>query len=56
LITVNIVRPVTPAAMAAEIWLLPTATPVARPFEPAAFEMVAVASVAETQVALAVTS
>jgi hypothetical protein len=44
------------APMVAEMTVEPTPTPLANPFEPAAFEIVAAAGVAEAHVAVVVTS
>ena len=52
-VTVSIVLPLI-APLVAEMTVVPAATLVARPAAPAAFEIVAVAAVAETQVAVAV--
>jgi hypothetical protein len=51
-VTVSVVFPAT-VPMLAEMTVVPTATLEARPFEPAALEMVAVAPVADAQVAVA---
>ena len=52
-VTVRVVLPLI-APLVAEMTVVPAATLVARPAEPAAFEMVAVAAVAEAQVTMAV--
>ena len=52
-VTVRVVLPLI-APLAAEMTVVPAATPVARPAEPAALEIVAVAGVADAQVAVAV--
>jgi hypothetical protein len=52
-VTVSVVLPLT-APSVAEIVDVPAATPAARPFEPAAFEIVAVAVVEDAQVAASV--
>ena len=54
-VTVSVVLPLT-APIVAEMTVLPTATLLASPSEPAAFEIVAVATVAEAHVAVVVTS
>jgi hypothetical protein len=54
-VTVSVVLPLM-VPLFAEMIVVPTATLLARPFEPAAFEIVAVATVAESHVAVVVTS
>jgi hypothetical protein len=52
-VTVSVVLPLI-APVAAEMTVIPAATLVARPFEPAALEIVAVAGVADAQVTVLV--
>ena len=49
-VTVSVVMPLTPP-LAAVMTVVPAPTPVANPFEPAASDIVAVAAVADVQVA-----
>src|SRR5204862_4390467 len=54
-VTVSVAMPLM-APVVAEMTVVPTATVVARPFEPAAFEIVAVAAVADAHVVVLVST